>query len=193
MKVIKKEYLIFQPFTNDEEEKEVLEPSHVIPLKYDQTKKQLWQIDRGKIRKNWDIVKEIYYDYFVSNPFCNRCNKIVFNLGELELAHGDYSPFNRSAELLCRPCHEKVDWKEIKSPILISERKIKLNDILKTKLNDYPEFVVFYFITGSPLVILMIIKDKTARWVFFGNPPKNTMFPFTIAKGINTGTSFNSV
>lgn len=66
--------------------------------------------DRQKLNRYFKSVEIHFKKNFNSLPFCNRCEKI-FYISELEINHIDYDENWRFAELVCRPCHVKIDSK----------------------------------------------------------------------------------
>ncbi len=80
------------------------------------TKKQSIRIkDRKKLNKYQEAIFNHYSSVFNSKPFCNRCRKI-FDLEDLEINHITYANQDyRVAELVCRRCHEDIDFKKVLS------------------------------------------------------------------------------
>ena len=68
--------------------------------------------DRHKLKRYYQAVEVHFKNNFNSLPFCNRCSKSL-SLKESEINHRDYNEYWRFAELVCRPCHEAIDLRNI--------------------------------------------------------------------------------
>lgn len=127
------------------------------------------QQDGKKKRQCSAHIVRAYEMLFKRHPFCNRC-KVDFPLTQLTLNHLFYWNEFRNVELVCWPCHTKVDFTNELPDLL---------DLIRTenKTNVFdPLLTVYSFSTGNPFFTLnkrefdKSKKEAYALSVYFGYP-----------------------
>ncbi|MEK6915143.1 MAG: hypothetical protein AABW89_01220 [Nanoarchaeota archaeon] len=92
------------------------------------TKETIRKSDRRKLNKHHSMILEHYSTNFSSEPFCNRCKKVL-PLLNLEIHHLSYETEGyRYAELVCRPCHEATEKSII--PSFDEQKHIGIQNVL---------------------------------------------------------------
>lgn len=71
--------------------------------------------DRRKLNSHKKIILDHYGSYLKSEPYCNRCKKVI-PLKNLEIHHLTYQNESyRYGELVCRDCHIDIEKSKLPS------------------------------------------------------------------------------